>query len=106
MLFEELIADSARDRIQDRKIMAKEDDSPEKRAILEEWDCWAQKHPHDAIISGGMALCTYLQEIGPIYFSISNCLATNGKLCMLGCCKAANLPSDGGCSVVSQVPDE
>jgi hypothetical protein len=45
--------------------MAREEDNPAKRAILKEWDSWAQRHPSDANTSGGMLFFTYLQKNRP-----------------------------------------
>jgi hypothetical protein len=45
--------------------MARQEDNSAKLAVLQEWDRWAQKHPHDAIISGGIAFFTYPQRDRP-----------------------------------------
>jgi hypothetical protein len=42
--------------------MAKEEASPARIAIIEEWDAWAKKHPERARIAGGIRFFNYLQD--------------------------------------------
>jgi hypothetical protein len=47
-------------------MMAKrEEDSPAKLAIIEEWDAWARKNPDNAKRYNGMLFFLYLQEKRP-----------------------------------------
>jgi len=42
--------------------MAKDEASPARTAIIEEWDAWAKKHPEKIKVAGGMLFFNYLQN--------------------------------------------
>lgn len=44
--------------------MAKEEASPARIAIIEEWGAWAKKHPERARIAGGILFFNYEQQVG------------------------------------------
>jgi hypothetical protein len=45
--------------------MAKNEDSPAKLAILQEWDAWSKEHPEAASFSGGLRFFEYLKNRRP-----------------------------------------
>ena len=45
--------------------MAKNEDSPAKLAILQEWDFWAKEHPEAASCSGSLRFFEYLKYRRP-----------------------------------------
>jgi hypothetical protein len=45
--------------------MTKDEASPARIAIIEEWDAWAKKHPEKIKVAGGVLFFTYLQTKRP-----------------------------------------
>jgi hypothetical protein len=45
--------------------LAKDEASPARIAIIEEWDAWAKKHPDRTRIAGGILFFNYLQKKRP-----------------------------------------
>ena len=45
--------------------VAKNEDSPAKLAILQEWDFWAKEHPEAASLSGSLRFFEYLKNRRP-----------------------------------------
>ena len=45
--------------------VAKVEVSPAQRAVIEEWNAWAKKHPDRTRIAGGILFFNYLQKKRP-----------------------------------------
>jgi hypothetical protein len=45
--------------------VAKNEDSPAKLAVLQEWDSWAKEHPEAASLSGSLRFFEYLKNRRP-----------------------------------------
>jgi hypothetical protein len=45
-----------------RRPTAKDEPSPVRAAIIQEWDAWAKKHPDRTRIAGGVLFFNYLQK--------------------------------------------